>query len=350
MNTDAKPMAGTAVEKPVILNRTGISHAGRLDRFLKQGGVVITFLVLAVVVTALIEPRFLNRINLLNVMRNFALLLIPSLAQMLVMTAGGFDLSVGAVVAIASVVSAAVMLVAIPYFPGMEWVAILLALVAVVGVGIVVGTVNAGLVAYFSLSPFMVTLAMMSVLVGIALYFTQGIPIYGVADSFIAAVGRGQIFGLPVILCIGLVVLAACIVMQRFTALGRHIYAVGSDLRSARLSGVPTGRALVVAYALAGILAAFTGFLMTARLGSGQATIGGTLALETIAAAVIGGVSLRGGVGRAEHVAMAALFLAVIANAMNLTQVDSKFQTLVLGAVLIIALAIERLLLRRRKA
>jgi ribose transport system permease protein len=350
MNTDAKPMAGTAAEKPKILNRTGISHAGRLDRFLKQGGVVITFLVLAVVVTALIEPRFLNRINLLNVMRNFALLLIPSLAQMLVMTAGGFDLSVGAVVAIASVVSASVMFVAIPYFPGMEWVAILLALVAVVGVGIVVGTVNAGLVAYFSLSPFMVTLAMMSVLVGIALYFTQGIPIYGVADSFISAVGRGQIFGLPVILCIGLAILAACIVMQRFTALGRHIYAVGSDLRSARLSGVPTGRALVVAYALAGILAAFTGFLMTARLGSGQSTIGGTLALETIAAAVIGGVSLRGGVGRAEHVAMAALFLAVIANAMNLTQVDSKFQTLVLGAVLIIALAIERLLLRRRKA
>lgn len=350
MNTDAEPMAGAAVKKPVILTRTGISHAGRLDRFLKQGGVVITFLVLAVVVTALIEPRFLNRINLLNVMRNFALLLIPSLAQMLVMTAGGFDLSVGAVVATASVVSAAVMLVAIPYFPGMEWVAILLALVAVVGVGIVVGTVNAGLVAYFSLSPFMVTLAMMSVLMGIALYFTQGIPIYGVADSFIAAIGRGQIFGLPAILCIGLVVLVACIVMQRFTALGRHIYAVGSDLRSARLSGVPTGRALVAAYALAGILAAFTGFLMTARLGSGQATIGGTLALETIAAAVIGGVSLRGGVGRAEHVAMAALFLAVIANAMNLTQVDSKFQTLVLGAVLIIALAIERLLLRRRKA
>lgn len=350
MNTDVKPVAGAGAEKPVVLNRTGVHHAGRLDRFLKQGGVVITFLVLAIAVTVLIEPRFLNRINLLNVMRNFALLLIPSLAQMLVMTAGGFDLSVGAVVAIASVVSATVMFVAIPYFPGMEWVAILLALVAVVGVGIVVGSVNAGLVAYFSLSPFMVTLAMMSVLVGIALYFTQGIPIYGVADSFIAAVGRGQILGLPVILCIGLVILAACIVMQRFTALGRHIYAVGSDLRSARLSGVPTGRALVVAYALAGILAAFTGFLMTARLGSGQATIGGTLALETIAAAVIGGVLLRGGVGRAEHVAMAALFLAVIANAMNLTQVDSKFQTLVLGAVLIIALAIERLLLRRRKA
>ncbi len=321
-----------------------------LDRFLMQGGIVITFLVLAVVVTALMEPRFLNRLNLLNVMRNFSFLLIPSLAQMLVMTAGGFDLSVGAVLAISSVVTATVMLVAAQYLPGMEWALILLSLAAIIFVGAAIGLANAWLVAGFSLSPFMVTLAMMSVLMGIALYFTQGIPIYGVADSFVAVIGRGQFLGLPVVLYIGLIILAACIVLQRFTALGRHIYAVGSDQRSARLSGVRTGRTLAVAYVLAGMLAALTGFLMTARLGSGQSTIGDTLALQTIAAAVIGGVSLRGGVGRAEHVALAALFLAVVANAMNLIQVNSKYQTLVLGAVLIVALAIERLLLRRRTA
>ncbi|CDX51462.1 Inner-membrane translocator [Mesorhizobium plurifarium] len=327
------------------------SHrASRLDRFLMQGGIVITFLVVAVVATALIEPRFLNRLNLLNVMRNFALLLIPSLAQMLVMTAGGFDLSVGAVVAATSVVTAAVMLVGSIYFPGMELAIIIASLVIALGVGALVGLVNAGLVSIFSLSPFMVTLAMMSVLMGIALYFTQGIPIYGVVDSFVANVGRGQFLSLPIVLWVALGVLATCIIMQRFTALGRHIYAVGSDQRSARLSGVATSRTLIAAYMLAGLLAALTGFLMTSRLGSGQSTIGGTLALETIAAAVIGGVSLRGGVGRAELVALAALFLSVIANAMNLVQVDSKYQTLVLGAVLIVALAIERLLLRKRQA
>jgi ribose transport system permease protein len=101
---------------------------------------------------------------------------------------------------------------------------------------------------------------------------------------------------------------------------------------------VRTRRVLIVTYAIAGVLAALTGFLMTARIGSGQATIGGTMALETIAAAVIGGVSLRGGVGRVELVALAALFLAIIANAMNLLQLDSKYQTLVLGVVLILAL------------
>ncbi|PTE08653.1 ABC transporter permease [Mesorhizobium helmanticense] len=335
---------------PLSAAKPAEHRSSLLDRFLMQGGIVITFLIVAVVATALVEPRFLNRLNLINVMRNFALLLIPSLAQMLVMTAGGFDLSVGAVVAISSVVTAAVMLVGSGYFPDMEIAIILLSLVAAIGVGALVGLTNAGLVASLSLSPFMVTLAMMSVLMGIALYFTQGIPIYGVAQSFITGVGRGQFLGLPIVLHVALVVLIGCIVMQRFTALGRHIYAVGSDLRSARLSGVATGRTLAIAYVLAGMLAALTGFLMTSRLGSGQSTIGGTLALETIAAAVIGGVSLRGGVGRAEHVALAALFLAVIANAMNLVQVDSKYQTLVLGAVLIVALAIDRLLLRKRQA
>lgn len=341
-STEATPSAGA------VPPAGKTHHVGLLDRFLLQGGIVITFLVLAVAVTIILEPRFLNRLNLFNVLRNFSFLLIPSLAQMLVMTAGGFDLSVGAVVAVSSVVTAFAMLFASQFLPGMEWLVILFALALVIGVGLIVGLVNAGLVAGFSLSPFMVTLATMSILMGIVLYYTQGIPIYGVVDSFINGIGRGRLFGLPVVFYIGLAILAFCIVLQRFTRLGRHIYAVGSDLRSARLSGVNTGKTMAIAYALAGVLAAITGFLMTARIGSGQGTIGSTLALETIAAAVIGGVSLRGGVGRAEHVALAALFLAVLANAMNLTQVDSKYQVLVLGAVLIIALAIEQLLLRRR--
>ena len=200
----------------------------------------------------------------------------------------------------------------------------------------------------FGISPFMVTLAMMSILMGGALYITQGIPIYGVLDSFVSNVGRGRFLTLPVIMWLAVLVVIAAVILQRTTVIGRHIYAVGGDDRSARLSGVRTTRVTITAYVMASCLAGFTGFLMTARIGSGQATIGATLALETIAAAVIGGTSLRGGVGRAELVALAALFLTVIANAMNLVRVDSKFQTLVLGAVLIIALGIERLLLRRR--
>jgi len=321
--------------------------AGGWQRFLARGGIVLVCLLIALLTTALAEPRFLNRLNLLNVSRNFSFLLLPSLAQMLVMTTGGFDLSVGAVMACASLATALAMLTASAVWPGMDPLIILLALMAALALGALVGAVNGVLVAWLRLSPFMVTLAVASILMGIALYATQGIPVYGILDSYSQSVGRAQVWRMPVILLIALVVLAACVVLQRHTVLGRHIYAAGSDARSARLSGVPVTRTVVAAYVLAGMLAALTGFLMTARIGSGQALIGTTLALETIAAAVIGGVSLAGGVGRAGQVAVAALFLTVIANAMNLLRVDSKWQTLMLGTVLIVALALERLLWKR---
>lgn len=323
------------------------TRSGFARGFVQNGGIVTTFVILAVVLTAIAEPRFLNQLNLTNVLRNFAFLAIPAVAQMMVMTAGGFDLSLGAVVAISSLLTAATMASASAMIPGADIVITLLALGAVLSFGAMVGLVNGGLVTLFGLSPFMVTLAMMSILMGGALYYTQGIPIYGVLDSFVSNVGRGRFLTLPVIMWIALGIVALAVLLQRTTVLGRHIYAVGGDERSARLSGVKTARATLTAYVMASCLAGFTGFLMTARIGSGQATIGTTLALETIAAAVIGGTSLRGGVGRAEQVALAALFLTVIANAMNLVRVDSKFQILVLGAVLIIALGIERLLQRR---
>ncbi|OIS94169.1 ABC transporter permease [Brucella cytisi] len=319
-----------------------------LQRFIASGGIVFTFLALSLIITSLIAPSFLNRLNLINVMRNFSFLALPALAQMLVMTIGGFDLSVGAVVAGGTLITATVMLVVGPMFPGMELYVTLLALLAVLALGGMVGLINGALVATFNISPFMVTLAVTSIIMGIALYLTQGIPVYGVFDGYIKGVGRNQVMNIPVIMIIVLAVAVFCVVMQRHTAFGRHVYAVGSDPRSALLSGIKVKRVIVSTYVLASILAALTGFLMTARLGSGQATIGSTLAMETIAAAVIGGVSLRGGVGRAELVVLAALFLTVIGNAMNLLQIDSKFQTLMLGAVLIIALGIERLLQVRR--
>jgi len=326
--------------------QTGMAGGG-VQRFLARGGIVLVCLVAAVLATALAEPRFLHRLNMLNVLRNFAFLLLPSLAQMLVMITGGFDLSVGAVMACASLVTALTMLSASAAYPGMDVWVVLLALCAALTLGALIGVLNGVLVARLRLSPFMVTLAVASILMGAALYLTQGIPVYGILASYIQGVGRAQVWRIPVILLIAFAVLVAAVVLQQRTVLGRHIYAVGSHARAARLSGVPVVRTVIIAYVLAGMLAALTGFLMTARIGSGQALIGTTLALETIAAAVIGGVSLAGGVGRAMQVAVAALFLTVLANAMNLLRVDSKLQTLMLGLVLIGALALERLLWKK---
>lgn len=321
-----------------------------VEQFLAHGGIVITLLVVVVAATALIEPRFFNRPNLVNVARNSALLAIPALAQMVVMTAGGFDLSVGAVMAAASMITATVMGAGTRAYPGADVPVVLVALTASLVTGAGVGLSSGALVAGFGLSPFIVTLAVTSMIMGVALYLTQGIPIYGIVDSFVAGVGRGQILDLPVTFVIAVLLVAVFVVVQRLTAFGRHVYATGSDERAARLSGVGTRRTLMTVYAVAGMLSALTGFLMTSRIGSGQAAIGATLPLETIAAAVIGGVSLRGGVGKAEYVGLAALFLSVNANAMNLTHIDSRFQALVLGAILLVALTIERFLLRRAPA
>lgn len=320
----------------------------RLEGFLVNGGVVLVLLVLIVAVSAAVEPRFLNKLNLMNMGRNFAFLAIPALAQMLVMTTGGFDLSLGAVVASGSVVSALVMRSMGADLPEAGVAPVLAALAAALTLGLAIGAFNGWLVARFDISPFMVTLATASAIVGVVLFQTQGIPIYGVSEGFIDLIGRGRIGPVPYVALIALALVALGIVMQRGTRFGRHIYAVGSDARAALLSGVPRAKVLIATYALAGALAGVTGFLMTARLGSGQGTIAETLAMQTIAAAVIGGVSLRGGVARAELVALAALFLTVMANAMNLMRIDSKFQTLVLGLVLLGALALERLVLREK--
>lgn len=314
-----------------------------MERSLNNGGMVLLLLMIAVIGAATLEPRFLYQSNLTNILRNFAFLAIPALGQMMVMIAGGFDLSVGATMALASVVTAAVAAA----LPDASGVMILVPIVLALGTGALIGALNGALVMLFQISPFMVTLATMSIVTGITLYYTQGIPIYGVPDLLIDNLGRGRVFGFPPVFLLTVLLVLLTVVMQRKTRFGRHLYAVGGDLKAARLSGIPTSRVLMMAYIASGMLAALTGILIAARIGSGQSTIGGTLGLETIAAAVIGGVSLRGGVGQAHLVALAALLIAIIANAMNLVQIDSKFQTLVLGAILIVALGAERILARR---
>jgi ribose transport system permease protein len=223
-------------------------------------------------------------------------------------------------------------------------------LICVLGVGAAllagtaVGLVNGLIVGRLGVAPFMATLGMTSVVLGIAFYMTKGVPIYGMPEAFTDIIGREKFLELayPVWIALGIILLLV-FVLDR-TKLGRHIYAVGGNLRAARASGIRVLPMLLVAYGAAGFLAALVGVLMTARIGSGQSTLGGTLAIESIAAAVVGGVSLRGGVGRVHRVVMAALFLSVLSNVLNLAKVDSKFQTMALGlAVLIAALAEARL-------
>lgn len=301
---------------------------------------ILTLLLVAAI--GLVEPRFFNQLNLFNVLRNSAFLMIAAAGQMIVLIVGGFDLSVGAVAALASVVTALAMAQLALAMPESTLAVIVLGVAAGLACGLVVGVVNGLCVALLRVSPFMVTLGTLSVASGVALYLTTGIPVYGMPDAFTRGVGRGLLLGLPLAFWIALATLALVWIVQRRTKFGRYLYAIGGNAQAARVSGVPVTFYLVAAYGLCGLLASLTGVLLTARVGSGQATVGTTLMLESIAAAVIGGVSLRGGVGRVELVALSALFLSIITNGMNLVRIDSKLQPVILGVVLIASVALER--------
>jgi ribose transport system permease protein len=312
-------------------------------------GLAPLLIVLLVLLFGLLEPRFFNRLNLINVLRNSSFLMIAATGQMLVLIVGGFDLSVGAVAALASVVAASAMTSLLVTMPDATLAVITLGVLAGLAAGAAIGLLNGACVAFLKVSPFMVTLGTLSIASGIALYHTTGIPVYGMPNAFTKDFGRALFLGLPATAYFAFAVVMLFWFVQNRTRLGRYIYAIGGNMQAARVSGVPTQVYLILTYVLCSLLAAGTGILLTARVGSGQATIGETLMLESIAAAVIGGVSLRGGVGRVEMVALAAIFLSIVTNGMNLIRIDSKIQTIVLGVVLILAVATERTIEARKR-
>ena len=329
----------------------------RVSRTMLAIGLLPILLVLIVAIVSLVEPRFTGLFNILNILRQTSFLAIVACGQMLVLIVGGFDLSVGALVALTSTVMAKSMQLLSAALPEEVWLVILLGVLAGLACGLVIGLINGLCVAFLRISPFMVTLGTLWIATGVGLLLTNGIPVYGMPDAFVKDFGRALWFpglfserGLPATFYVAVAIVALVWVVQRKTLLGRYIYAIGGNQQAAMVSGVSTGFVIVLTYVLCSLLASTSGILATARLGSGQATMGGDLLmLQSIAAAVIGGVSLRGGVGRVEMVALSALFLSILTNAMNLLKIDSKMQVVVLGVVLVAAVALDELGKRRQQ-
>lgn len=299
-------------------------------------------LVATLLALALLEPRFLNQLNLLNLSRNISFLTIVGLGQMLVMLLGGLDLSVGVVVAISSVTAASMMNHAVIWWPGNDAFAIAVACLSAMGVAAMIGLLNGLFIVKGRASAFIVTLGMFSVVGGVAYYVTAGIPIYGLPASFTNTLGRGMLFGLPCSVHFALFLVAAILIVQQRTRIGRYLYAVGGNAHAANLSGIPVNRTIISAYVACSFLAGLAGLLITARIGAGQANLGSEYMLHSIAVCVIAGVSLRGGVGRVERVFLSAILLTIFANAMNLVRIDSKLQTIVFGIVLLGAAMMDR--------
>jgi ribose transport system permease protein len=323
------------------------SFSDRLYRAYEKVGFLPTALVILIVVLALFVPRFLAVQNIFNVLRSSSYLVIMAAGQMLVLIVGGFDLSVGAVVALTSVSSAMAMAALKDVLPGHPGVIVLLGVLAGIGSGLAVGLVNGLCVAFLRISPFMVTLGTMSIATGVALLLTNGIPVYGMPKIYVDEFGRGLWLQLPTAVYLAAAVVALVWIMQNFTRMGRYIFAIGGNLQAAIVSGVRTKTYLVLAYAICSVLASVSGLALTAQIGSGQAVISSQLTLESIAAAVIAGVSLKGGVGRVEMVTLAAFFLLILTDAMDLLKIDPRIQTIFLGSIVVLAVAVDEMAKRR---
>jgi len=311
-----------------------------------QLGVLPFLLLVAVIVFSAISDNFLSAQNLTNVVRQSVYLIIVALGQMLALLTGGFDLSVGTIVALTSVTGATAMAAVSAASPESVWLAVAVGCLAGVAAGTLVGVTNGLGVAVFNVSPFMMTLGIASVGFGIALYMTGGVPVYGMPPEFGQVFGFGRVAGVPVPVIVAIVIAALTWVLVNRTVLGRYFYAVGGNVKAAHLSGINTRLTLFLTYTLCGFLSAVCGMLLTARLETGEANIGASMPLESIAACVIGGVSLRGGVGRVGNVVLGALFIGLVQNGMNLARIESYLQTVVLGVLLILAVIADQLRLR----
>nr|WP_291381973.1 ABC transporter permease [Demequina sp.] len=286
---------------------------------------------------ALLSPVFLSTQNLLNVGVQAAVIAILALGQTFVIISGGIDLSVGSVAALTAIVTG--LMVADVGLPPL--LAILLGLAA----GLASGLVSGVLIAYGRLPAFIATLAMLSIARGLTLVLSGGVP---VAQPAAVTWFGSSLWGwlpVPVLVMVALGLLAAFILNRTYT--GRAIYAIGGNEEAARLSGINVGRQKLIIYGLAGTFSAVAGLVLAGRLASGQPQAAAGYELDAIAAVVIGGASLAGGQGRAFGTLVGALVLAVIRNGLNLLNVSSFWQQVVIGAV--IALAVLSDTLRKRR-
>ncbi len=300
--------------------------------FLKEHAQVLSialFFTICVLFFSLATTTFLSTGNILNVLRQAAPILVVAVAMTLVITTAGIDLSVGSQVALINA------LVAVTIAAGVPWpVAVALMLVAGAGVGALQGW----FVAYQGIPAFIVTLAGLSVLRGVALLMTQGysIPIRDAEGFF--WLGRGMIgdFPVPALLSI-LVAIAGFVVMQR-TRYGRRVIAVGSNMEAARRVGMPAKRILTSVYVICGVASAVAGLLIAARLGSGSSNAGQGFELQVIAAVVLGGTSLMGGKASMIGTVLGTLTIAVIGNGLILMHISPFFTQIVTGTIILLAI------------
>ena len=305
----------------------------------RGGGILIAFIVLCAAL-AFATPYFLTFDNLVLVARQSVFIMIVALAMTFVIAMGGIDLSVG------STMAATGMLVAALLDGG---TATWLAVPAALGLGLAIGLVNGLLIAGFGMADFIVTLGTMSVLRGLIMVYSQGVPIFGLRVPAFQFLAQGYVGPLPVPVLIGIALFCVCAVLLYRTEFGRRVIAIGSNARAAALVGVPLRRTRITVYALCGLFSAIAGVLLTSRLEAAMPEAAMGNELDVIAAVVIGGTRLSGGRAILVGTVIGALVMGVVRNGLTLLQVNTFWHQVVIGAIILLAVAIDRYSSRRSR-
>lgn len=299
---------------------------------------LVVLIALIIIVMSNLSPYFFSFSNFRAVSVGMAPTAIIVIGMAILLASGGFDLSVGSVMALSSTVVAMLLLAGTP-IP----VAVVLGLV----LGAVAGLANGLLITGLGINPLIATLGTMSITRGIALVLTEGFSVSSLPTEF-AWIGKASVMGFPMMVILMLLLVTIFDLAVRHTRFFRQVYFIGANEKAAMLSGIHVNRVRIIAYVLTGMLAALAGILLASRLMSGTPTAGSGIELQVLAAAVIGGASLRGGEGTILGAFLGVVFVALINNSMTMLAVSIYWQMIVIGGVLVSAVALDMLIRKKR--
>jgi ribose transport system permease protein len=332
-------MTNTSTPLVTDTKTKGSQNTSLLTRIMRaREMVMVVLIVVSAIIMSFLSPYFLSFTNFLSMARGFSMEGMVTIGMAFLLIIGAFDLSVGAVMALSGIVTAALIVSArMPY---------IVAFLGGIGVGLAVGLINGTLVTRIKVNPLIATLGMMTITRGMALGFTEGSPVVNVPLDF-AWLGQGNLWGIPIPFIILVVIAVIADILLRRGRTLRQLYYVGGNQKAARLSGIHVDRIILLTFMGSGLAAALGGIITMARLTSGIPTAYDGVELRVIAACVIGGASMSGGEGTIVGALLGLVFMALVSNAMTMLGVSIYWEGVVTGSILILAVALDMLSRRR---
>ena len=301
---------------------------------------MLPVLILICILFAVLSPNFLTENNIVNVVRQASINIVLAAGMTFVILTSGIDLAVGSVLGLTAVMAVVVSLV-----PDFGWAAVPAALLT----GLIIGVLTGVIIAYLGLPPFIVTLGTYTAIRGAAYLAAGGTTVINSQIGF-AWIGNGYLGPIPWLVIIALLIIAVSAFILHGTVLGVHVYAVGGNPQAARLTGIPVSLVLIFVYGVSGLLSGLAGAMSASRLYSAQGQLGIGYELDAIAAVILGGTSFSGGIGNVFGTLVGALIIAVLNNGLTLLNVSFYWQLVIKGAVIVLAVTLDKLRTRGQAA